>query len=236
MRSQGYQASVSTAGRILSYLRERGEIGPVPLQGGRGRTRRRRPRRPWAQPLPKGYRPRAPGELVQIDTLTISPLPGVTLRQFTAKGLVSRWDVAQVYRRATAQAARRFLKGLLLSCPFPITAIQVDGGSEFRAQFEEECQRLGIRLLLTPPRSPRRQGHVERAQGSWRYEFYEAYDLPWTLQELRPLVQAWQAFYNYLRPHQALQGRSPAQYLRDQHPELASHPLLSHMYGTSTRG
>jgi len=142
--------------------------------------------------------------------------------------------VAQVCRRATAQATRGFLGQMLQRFPFPVQAIQVDGGSELGAQFEAECQRLGIKLFLTPPRSPQRQGQVERAQGTWRYEFYEAYDLPWTVSQLRPLVQAWEQVYNHLRPHQALRGRSPAQYLREEHPELGPHPLLSHMYGTST--
>jgi putative transposase len=120
----------------------------------------------------------------------LSPRPGVTFRQFTARDVVSRWDVAQPCSRATAQAGRTFLLELLCRCPFPIRPIQVDGGSELGAQFEEECRRLGIRLLLTPPRFPRRQGHVDRAQGSWRYQFYETYHLPWTLKVLRPLVQA----------------------------------------------
>jgi hypothetical protein len=153
LQGQGYQVSVSTVGRILSYLRRRGEIGPAPLQRGRRRGKGRQGR-PWAVPLPKGYRPGAPGELVQIDTLVVSPLPGATFRQFTAKDVVSRWDVARVYSRATAQAARKFLSELLCRCPFPIRAIQVGGGSELGAQFEEECRRLGIRLLLTPTCGP----------------------------------------------------------------------------------
>ena len=39
--------------------------------------------------------------------------------------------------------------------PFAVQAIQVDGGSEFHATFEEACQREGIRLFLLPPRSPK---------------------------------------------------------------------------------
>ena len=33
--------------------------------------------------------------------------------------------------------------------PFPVKAIQVDGGSEFMAEFEDVCQYKGI-LLLAP--------------------------------------------------------------------------------------
>jgi putative transposase len=94
------------------------------------------------------------------------------------------------------------------------------GGSEFRAEFEAECQRRGLLLFVLPPRSPKLNGHVERAQGTHRYEFYEAYDLPWTARGLRPLLRHWEWVYNFVRPHQALGGRTPAEYLRQCHPEV----------------
>jgi hypothetical protein len=57
--------------------------------------------------------------------------------------------------------------------PFAIRAIQVDGGSEFHAAFEAECQRRALRLFVLPPRSPKLNGAVERAQRTHREEFYE---------------------------------------------------------------
>jgi len=41
--------------------------------------------------------------------------------------------------------------------------LQIDGGAEFKANFERACHALGIQLLVLPPRSPRLNGHVERA-------------------------------------------------------------------------
>ncbi len=38
---------------------------------------------------------------------------------------------------------------MLARSPFPFKAIQVDGGSEFTAEFEDFCQCRGIRLCLT---------------------------------------------------------------------------------------
>lgn len=146
---------------------------------------------------------------MQIEALAVSPLPGATIRQFTAQDLVSCWGVAQACRRATAQATRGFLGQMLQRFPFPVQAIQVDGGSELGAQFEAECQRPGIKLFLTPPRSPQRQGQVERAQGTWRYEFCEACDLPWTVSHLRLLVQAWEQVQGHLRPPSGLAGQEP---------------------------
>ena len=43
--------------------------------------------------------------------------------------------------------------------PFPLRALQVDGGSEFAAQFEAECPERGIRLFVLPPRFPKLKGY-----------------------------------------------------------------------------
>jgi putative transposase len=57
-------------------------------------------------------------------------------KQFTAGDLVSRWAYSSLHLRATANLARVFLEELLRKCPFPVRAIQVDGGSEFYGEFE----------------------------------------------------------------------------------------------------
>jgi transposase InsO family protein len=160
-----------------------------------------------------------------VDTLDLSPLPGVTFKQFTARDVVCRWDVLQVFSRASAQGARRFLDALSARAPFPIRALQVDGGAEFRAQFEAECAGRGILLFELPPRSPKLNGHVERAQRTHTEEFYEVQDLPWTLSELNPLLQQWEYTYNHLRPHQSLGYLTPAEALA----KLQTPAPLSHM-------
>jgi putative transposase len=88
--------------------------------------------------------------------------------------------------------------------PFPVRGIQVDGGSEFRAAFEEACQAKNLNLFVLPPKRPQLNGYVERAQGSWRYEFYACYHLPTRLNRLQPLVDSFAYRFNHHRPHQAL--------------------------------
>ena len=97
--------------------------------------------------------------------------------------------------------------------PFPVTGVQVDGGSEFMAAFETACAAKGLELFVLPPRSPQRGGAVERADGSWRCAFYAVHDLPDTLAGLNPLIDRFQHLYHPFRPHGALHGRTPAQYL-----------------------
>jgi hypothetical protein len=42
--------------------------------------------------------------------------------------------------------------------PFPIRALQIDGGPEFAAEFEQACQQRGLHLFVLPPRSPKLNG------------------------------------------------------------------------------
>jgi hypothetical protein len=95
---------------------------------------------------------------VQVDTLEVRPVPGVVFKQFTARDVVSRWDVIQAHTRATAFTAAQFLDTLLHRMPFPIRALPVDGGSEFAAEFEAACQQRGLRWFALPPRSPELNG------------------------------------------------------------------------------
>jgi putative transposase len=162
---------------------------------------------------PKEYRAEAPGDLVQVDTMHLTPLPGVERRQFTAVDVHSRYSVVGVRSCATAGTAKDFLGELVDRLPFPPRAIQVDGGSEFMAEFEAACQDAGIPRYVLPPRSPKLNGHVERANRTHRNEFWEVYAGDLDLPPLQAALRAWEAEYNETRPHQALGYLTPAAYL-----------------------
>ena len=131
-------------------------------------------RRPYDIRKPKEYEVKNPGDLLQLDTLDIRPLPGVVLKHFTAHDLLSRWDVLAVHSQANAStSSANFLNNLEARMPFPVRAIQVDSGAEFEAIFEEECRRRNIKLFILPPRSLKLNGGVERAHWSHTAEFYE---------------------------------------------------------------
>ena len=69
-------------------------------------------------------------------------------------------------------------------------------------------------------------GAVERCNGAWRYEFYETYDLPSSVEKLNPILDSFQHLYNHHRPHRAHAGKTPAEYL-DQRQAAETKP--SHM-------
>lgn len=214
LRREGFAVSISTVGRILKNLMRRGLVMPVPtLRRKPGGRRFRLIGKRHARRLPKGLKPTTPGQLVQIDTVFVSLAPGKAVKHFTAYDPVAKWTVAGVAGRATASLAAGFLDKVLAEMPFPVAGIQVDGGSEFRAGFEQACRDKGLDLFVLPPKRPQLNGAVERCNGAWRYEFYAVHDLPHQIDRLQPFVDAFAHRYNHCRPHDALDGRTPAQYL-----------------------
>jgi transposase InsO family protein len=213
---EGVAVSASTVGRILRKLVDRGLVTPVP-------TLRRKPggRRfrligldRHARRLPKGLKPTRPGQLVQIDTVFVDLAPGKAVKHFTAYCPVAKWTVAGVAGRATANLTAVFLDKVVAEMPFAVTGIQVDGGSEFMAGFEQACRGKGLDLFVLPPKRPQLNGAVERCNGAWRYEFYAVHDLPHQIDRLQPFVDAFAHRYNHHRPHDALDGQTPAEYLK----------------------
>lgn len=92
------------------------------------------------------------------------------------------------------------------------------------AEFETTCQRLGIRLFVLSPRSPKLNGHV-RMQRTFRDECYTL-PLPRGLARLQAGLDADLAYYNRRRPHMALGGWRPWSFwLRC----MRSRPPQSHM-------
>lgn len=212
LQQEGWGISVSTAGRILADLKNRGQIQEP---AGKTISARRKTKRSHAVRKPKEYYATNPGDLVEIDTLDVRPLPSVLWKQFTARDVVSRWDVLAIRSRANAKTAREFLITLEERMPFPVKAIQVDGGSEFYAEFEDACKEKNITLYVLPPKSPKLNGHVERANRTHTEEFYEVYPTSWTIADIAGELREWEDIYNCVRPHQSLQYKTPLQFLKD---------------------
>lgn len=211
LRRAGILLSTSMVGRILVRLLRAGDLHEPRRR--RMSVRQRRWPRPYAIRTPADWTVKAPGDLVQLDTLDIRPLPDQVWKQFTARDVVSRWDTVELGRRATAVAAAAVLDRLAERMPFGVRAISIDNGSEFMAEFEAACQARGIRLFVLPPRSPKLHGAVERANRTHTEEFYELTDAEPELAAFQVELRAWETVYNTIRPHQALGYLTPAEYL-----------------------
>lgn len=211
LRREGIHASVSTVGRTIARLKARGLLKESPRNYIS--TKKRFVRRSWALRRPEAFQAHEPGDLVQIDTLDVRPVPDVVRKQFTARDTVSKWDVVTVYGSATAKRAEAFLGELLERAPFRVKAIQIDGGSEFKGEFEEACRLLTIPLYVLPPRRPDLNGCVERGQRTYTEEFYEVTEFSWDIPTLNGELHAWEKIYNTIRPHQALGYLTPLEYI-----------------------
>jgi putative transposase len=210
LHAKGFQLSVSRVGRILAYLKKTGRIREASLDDP-WRLKRAYPR-PYAVRKPRDYRIEAPGDLVEVDTADVRPDSRRIFKHFTARDVISRWDVLDVSYDATSHSAARFLDAVLERMPFKVKAIQVDGGSEYKAEFEALCRDRGLLLFVLPPRSPKLNGHVERAQRTHKEEFYQTLDPPDSIGELRKMLRAQEVCYNTVRPHQALGQKTPRQF------------------------
>jgi len=132
-------ASNATVGRIIGDLIRRGRVQAVPALIRKVAARSASKKRPHAIRKPSNVLFEKPGDVVQIDTLSIYPLPGVTIKHFNAYDPFAKWTVARPCKQATAKNAASFLDKVLQEMPDPVKAIQIDGGSEFMAEFEQAC-------------------------------------------------------------------------------------------------
>lgn len=208
---KGISVSVSTVGRTITRLKAQGvlkETMPNFIS-----AKKRYLKRAWGVRRPDTFRAHIPGDLVQVDTLDLRPIPGVVRKQFTARDIISKWDTIRVFGGATSLLATKFLEMLITSSPFPIKAIQIDGGSEFKGAFEEACRQRGIILYVLPPRSPKLNGCVERSNRTHTEEFYEVHDFSFDIKVLNQELSLWETTYNTVRPNQAIGYLTPLEYI-----------------------
>jgi transposase InsO family protein len=154
----------------------------------------------------KRYSRPIPGERVQMDVTKICS----KCYQFTAIDDCTRLRVLRLYSNKKAESAIRFLFEVLDSFPFPIQRIQTDWGPEFfNDQFLEELIIHFIKFRPIKPKTPHLNGKVERSQKIDKAEFYSLLNLKDPTLPINKLLGEWEHFYNHLRPHSSLKGKTP---------------------------
>jgi len=211
LRRQGIKASSSTVGRILTDMIRLGVLRKA--SGVSVKKKKQAQKRLYAIQNSQDYDAQRPGDLIEVDTMDVRPFEGKNIKHFTAQDVISRWDVLEIHHKATKYTATAFLNTLISRMPFKIHAIQVDGGKEYIGEFELACKRLGIKLFVLPPLSPKLNGQVERAHRTHLDEFYAVIAKRGKPKELEGDLYHWEYIYNHIRPHQALGYLTPAEYL-----------------------
>jgi putative transposase len=93
--------------------------------------------------------------------------------------------------------------------PTPPTFIRSDNGPEFIAHaLRRWAESSNITTVYIEPGSPWQNGYAESFNSRFRDEFLNT-ELFTTAAEAQALADRWRWEYNTLRPHSALQGRTP---------------------------
>jgi transposase InsO family protein len=205
---EGYALSISTIGRILSDLKEKGAL-PSPvrlsLSGKTGKLIERsvRPRKKRRR-RPRGYR------VLEIDTI-VRYIDGAKRYLLTAIDTETRSAFATAYTNHGSAPAADFLRHAMEAIPNAPLAIQTDNGSEFALHFAEAAEAIGLLHFHTHPRSPKENAHVERFNRTVDEEFLSSHRalLRDNVARFNDEFMDWLLWYNAERPHHALGLRSP---------------------------
>jgi len=220
-RDHGSKLSDSTVGRILKHLQKKGLIQKSisALRIKRKRNFTKGHAKSWQY---KDYDKMVIGERVQIDHMTVTK-NNITVKHFRAWERRSKYIDAKLYGNAKSTSARKFLLDFVANAPFKVLSIQVDGGSEFMAEFEDACAELNLPLDVLPPASPKYNGGVERGNRTFREEFYARKDLlADSIGALRAELTKALHKYNTYRPHFSLKGFTPMEYINNNYLEAAA--------------
>jgi transposase InsO family protein len=208
------------AGRITAYLQRFHQIVIAVSSVHRILTRhgmRRLPANQKHQPRGKRwqrYEKPQPGHRLQLDVKFLERIPGTRKRlyQFTAIDDCTRIRVLKIYDACNQRTATLFIDEVLRRLPFRVHVVQTDNGAEFQSEFHWHLERRDIRHVYIRPRTPRLNGKVERSHRVDDQEFYQLLDKDGISDDIHLFnekLREWEDYYNYHRPHGALDGQTP---------------------------
>jgi len=207
-------------GKIADYLKRfhqvsvaRSSVHRILGKHGMNRLPANQKHRPHAKRWQRYEKPQ-PGHRLQIDVKFLERIPGTRKRlyQFTAIDDCTRIRVLKVFDACNQRAAIHFLDEVVRRLPFRVHVVQTDNGAEFQSQFHWHAERLDIRHVYIRPRTPHLNGKVERSHRVDDQEFYQLLDRNGVTDDIHLFnekLQEWEDYYNYHRPHGALDGQTP---------------------------
>ncbi len=177
-------------------------------------VRRRRRKRVSVARVPRRA-PSAPHHRWSMDFMQDTLGDGRVFRLFTVVDDFTRTCVLIVADLAlSAPRITRELDGVARSTELPRTLV-CDNGPEFTSQaFDQWAHERGIALQFIRPGKPVENAYIESFNGRLRDE---CLNQSWfvNLTDAQRTIEAWRLEYNGARPHSALAGLTPTEFVRD---------------------
>ncbi len=210
--------SESSVGRIIHDLKGRGSIpqnSRIRLNGMTGKLREIRSRQAMRKTRRKGFQPSNPGDLVEMDTISIF-VDGIRRCMFTAIDIKTRFAFAYVYKTNSSLNGQDFLRKFARVAPFAIRHIQTDNGSEFLKHFSQSCQDNDLVHFFNYPRHPQSNGHLERFNRTVQEQFVDWYvDCLDDPEPFNRSLMDYLIWYNTEKPHRGIGKVPPLRYYLD---------------------
>lgn len=153
---------------------------------------------------------------MQLDTTQPQGKSGPTL--MSAVDDYSRYGFGNCYLGNSSYQAGEFLKRLVANTHFPVTAVRVDNGSEFKGSFTRTCKELGVKVIRNPVKHPTSNGKVERLHRTIEEEcFWRVGAKPDNLEYARYWLSRYLTWYNTRIRHggYGIRGRTPQERIED---------------------
>jgi transposase InsO family protein len=158
----------------------------------------------------KGFNPIQPGDLVQMDTVSIF-VAGLKRYVFTAIDVNTRFAFAYAYATNSSTNGNDFLGKFLNVAPFVVRRVQTDNGSEFAKRYDQYCHDNSLVHFFNYPKHPQSNGCLERFNRTIQEQFVYLYeDLLDELPSFNSKLMEYLIWYNTDRPHRGIGKVPPA--------------------------
>jgi len=144
---------------------------------------------------------------------------------FVAVDRTSKFAVARLYQKQTAENSIKFLREVIELCPYRIHRILTDNGAQFTYEllakhlrpkafhpFDSLCKKHAIKHKLTKFRHPWTNGQVERTNRTIKDATTKTYHYD-SMEQLEKHLQEFLLVYNFSKKLKALKFKTPFEFL-----------------------
>jgi len=161
--------------------------------------------------LPKGFKAKNPGDLVQGDTKHVSFF-GPKRYFYVITDCLTKITSIRVSASPSSRQSKMAIEASSRHFPYQIKNFQNDNGSENLKEMRDHLKGLSINQYFSRPRTPQDNSFVERMIGTIEKEFIQQGKLTFDIEEQQKLIDDWLEEYHRFRPHQALNHLTPYEF------------------------